>query len=99
MKRILTTLLIFCFVLCLLPVSAFAATGTYDLDELGMSIELPSDHVVFTRDIKANDPNLSAYGLTKDGLSSLMQERSIYLVPTKISSMRYHNMMTAPSGL
>jgi hypothetical protein len=79
MKRILTTLLIFCFVLCLLPVSAFAATGTYDLDELGMSIELPSDHVVFTRDIKANDPNLSAYGLTKDGLSSLMQERSIYL--------------------
>lgn len=79
MKRILTTLLIFCFVLCLLPVSAFASTGTYDLDELGMSIELPSDHVVFTRDIKANDPNLSAYGLTKDGLSSLMQERSIYL--------------------
>ena len=79
MKRILTTLLIFCFVLCLLPVSAFAATGTYDLDELGMSIELPSDHVVFTRDIKANDPNLSAYGLTRDGLSSLMQERSIYL--------------------
>lgn len=79
MKRILTTLLIFCFVLCLLPVSAFAATGTYDLDELGMSIELPSDHVVFTRDIEANDPNLSAYGLTKDGLSSLMQERSIYL--------------------
>lgn len=79
MERILTTLLIFCFVLCLLPVSAFAATGTYDLDELGMSIELPSDHIVFTRDIKANDPNLSAYGLTKDGLSSLMQERSIYL--------------------
>lgn len=79
MKRIITTLLIFCFVLCLLPVSAFAATGTYDLDELGMSIELPSDHIVFTRDIKANDPNLSAYGLTKDGLSSLMQERSIYL--------------------
>lgn len=79
MKRILTTLLIFCFVLCLLPVSAFASTRTYDLDELGMSIELPSDHVVFTRDIKANDPNLSAYGLTKDGLSSLMQERSIYL--------------------
>lgn len=79
MKRILTTLLIFCFVLCLLPVSAFAATGTYDLDELGMSIELPSDHVVFTRDIEANDPNLSAYGLTKEGLSSLMQERSIFL--------------------
>ena len=79
MKRILTTLLIFCFALCLLPVSAFAATGTYDLDELGMSIELPSDHVVFTRDIEANDPNLSAYGLTKEGLSSLMQERSIFL--------------------
>ena len=31
-----------CFLLC------FAANSTYELDELGMSIELPSDHVVFT---------------------------------------------------
>ena len=53
--------------------------STYDLEELGMSIEIPSDHVVFTRDIRSDDPNLSAYGLTKDDLFSPMLERSIYL--------------------
>lgn len=79
MKRILSVFLSFCLAVCLLTISAFATGNTYELDELGMSIELPPDYIVFTRDIKANDPNLSAYGLTKDGLSSLMQERSIYL--------------------
>ena len=79
MSRIFKVLLSFCLLFCLFPSYAFAANSTYELDELGMRIELPSDHVVFTRDIKANDPNLIAYGLTKDGLSSLMQERSIYL--------------------
>lgn len=79
MSRIFKVLLSFCLVFYLLPSHAFAANTTYELDELGMSIDLPSDHVVFTRDIKATDPNLSAYGLTKDGMSSLMLERSIYL--------------------
>ena len=79
MKRLFTVLLLCCLTCCLLPSSTFAAGNTYDLDKLGMSIELPSDYVVFTRDIKANDPNLSAYGMTKDGLYSLMLERSIYL--------------------
>ena len=40
---------------------------------------MPSDYVVFTRNISANDPNLSAYVLTKDVLSSLILERNIYL--------------------
>ena len=79
MKKSLSTLWIFFLAFCLLPMPAFAAGSTYVLDELGMSIEIPSDHVVFTRNIKSDDPDLSAYGLTKDGLSSLMQERSIYL--------------------
>lgn len=79
MKRFLKVLLSLCFVFCLLPSYALAANSTYELDELGMSIELPSDYVVFTRDIKSNDPNLRTFGLTKDEMSSLMQERSIYL--------------------
>lgn len=79
MKKFISTLLIFCLVICLLPMSVFAANSTYELDDLGMSIEVPSGHVVFTRDIKSNDPNLIAYGLTKEGMSSLMLERNIYL--------------------
>lgn len=79
MKRIFKILLSLCLSFCLLPSYAFAANTTYELDELGIRIELPSDYIVFTRDIKANDSNLIAYGLTKDSLSALMQERCIYL--------------------
>ena len=56
-----------------------AGTTTYSLYELELSVSLSSDYVVFTRDIKADDPNLSAYGLTKQGLSSLMSSQNIYL--------------------
>jgi len=51
----------------------------YALDELGMTVSMPSDYIVFLRDIDANDPNLAAFGLTKDSMSSLMNERNIYL--------------------
>ncbi|HPR39616.1 MAG TPA: hypothetical protein PKV62_01230, partial [Oscillospiraceae bacterium] len=64
----------------LISVPAYAVNaGEYELEELGLTVSMPSDYVVFTRNISANDPNLSAYGLTKDGLSSLMLERNIYL--------------------
>lgn len=94
-KILLNALLILYLAFCLLPVSALATNrtfdlhmgngviidlpNTYDLDELGMSIDLPDDLIVFTRNIKSNDPNLSAYGLTKDGLSSVMLEQNVFL--------------------
>lgn len=57
----------------LISVPAYAVNaGEYELEELGLTVSMPSDYVVFTRNISANDPNLSAYGLTKDGLASLM---------------------------
>ena len=79
MRKNLSVLLVFCLIFCMFPVLAFAENSTYDLSELGMSIEIPDNHIVFTRNIKSSDPNLSAYGLTKDSLSSLMLERDIYL--------------------
>ena len=79
MKRSLMVFLILCLAFILLSPAAFAAGNSYKLDELGMSIELPQDYVVFTRDIKSNDPNLSAYGLTRDALYSLMVDGCIYL--------------------
>lgn len=79
MKRLLMVLLTLCLFFSLFSPAAFAAGNIYKLDELGMSIELPQDYVVFTRDIKSNDPNLSAYGLTRDELYSLMVDGCIYL--------------------
>jgi len=80
MKRRLFTVLICCVLLFLLTIHAYAAgTKEYTLDALGMTVSMPSDYIVFLRDIDVNDPNLSAYGLTKDSMSSLMNERNIYL--------------------
>lgn len=79
MKRVVNIFLLCCLLCCLFPFSVLAADRTYKLEELGMSIDLPDDHVVFTRDISSDDPNLSVYGLTKDSLSSLMYEENIYL--------------------
>lgn len=78
MRKFLRALLMLCVIFCLLPVSVFAASSTYDLDALGMRIDIPSDLVVFTRNINADDPNLSTYGFTKDEFLSLMQEQDIY---------------------
>lgn len=59
---------------------AFATdTGLYQINELDMSIDIPNDYIVFTRDINANDPNLIAYGITKDSMISLMESGNIYL--------------------
>lgn len=67
----------------LIPLSGYAADrdtrDIYQLDALDMSVEMPSDYVVFTRDISAEDPNLDAYGLSKADMETLMEERSIYL--------------------
>lgn len=71
----------FCLALAFsFSVTAYASgTTEYALEELGVTVSLPSDYIVFTRDIDANDPNLAAYGFTKDSMSSLMSEKSIYL--------------------
>ncbi|MBR2483760.1 MAG: hypothetical protein IKB53_03345 [Oscillospiraceae bacterium] len=80
MDRFFRLLLSLCLVFCLLPVPAYAASSTaYILDDLAMYMELPSELVVFTRDTNADDPNLSAYELTEDSLSSYMEEESMYL--------------------
>ena len=68
MKRFLTTVFATLFVFCLLPLSACAADNTYYLDEPGMSIDLPSDYVVFTRETKENDRNVRTYGVIKPGI-------------------------------
>lgn len=76
----------FCFLILMLTLlfmmstTAFAASNeTYRLDELGLSIDIPSDYVVFTRDIADDDPNLSVYGLNKNDMSDLMESRNLYL--------------------
>lgn len=80
MKQKIINGLICSVLVILLSTSAYAAEVTeYSLEELGLSVSMPSEYIVFTRDIDANNPNLNAYELTKDGLSLLMEEKNIYL--------------------
>lgn len=78
MKRTCLSILMFMLLLSF-PVKAFAVSQTYSLDALGMSIDIPSEYVVFTRDIADDDPNLSAYGLSKNDMADLMESGNIYL--------------------
>lgn len=80
MKRIFKGVLLF-ICLCICTTAAYAS-GSKELevyDGLDMKISIPTELVAFTRDIDPDDPNLSAYGLTGEGLLALMEDSSIYL--------------------
>lgn len=56
-----------------------ADVRTYTLEALDMSVSIPANLVTFTRDMDAKDPNLAAYGFTKDHLYSIFLLQNIYL--------------------
>ena len=73
------------FLLSLLIILSSVTTATatntvqYELDDMNMSIEIPSNMTVFTRDIASDDPNLELFSITKEYLLSLYQNNDIYL--------------------
>ena len=79
MKRFCTFVLILIILLSMSTIAFAVINQSYSLDDLGMSIEISSEYVVFTRDISDNDPNLSAYGLNKKDLLEMMKSNNIYL--------------------
>lgn len=79
MKRFCSFILMLIILLSMSTTAFAASSKTYSLDDLGMSIDVPSEYVVFTRDIADNDPNLSTYGLNKEDLLDLMKSSNIYL--------------------
>ena len=72
------TLMLFFTSILSLNVSA-NDVSTYNLEDVGVTIDLPNDFAVFTRDIDPNDPNLELYGLTKESMETLMKNGNIYL--------------------
>lgn len=60
-------------------VSAFAASNTYYLDELGLELTIPSGYSTITKDTPASDPIFAKYGTTKDALISNFESNHIYL--------------------
>ena len=63
-----------------LPVVAYAAPGgVYELGELGISISMPENMLVFSRDIAEDDPDLPLIGMTKQQILDVMLDQDIYL--------------------
>lgn len=77
MKRTVSVFLAICLSLCLLPAAAFAESTSYYLDEVQMSIDIPAELIVVTRD--TDESELSKYGLSKEQFSAFMNEHSMYL--------------------
>lgn len=80
MKRTVSVFLAICLAFCLLPAAAFAESTSYYLDEVQMSIDLPSELVVFTRD--TDDSVYRQYGVSKEQISTILYDNSAYLLAT-----------------
>ena len=79
MKRIIGIIL-YCLILCFFSGPASGKDVTYDLKELGLSIAVPDDYIVFTRDTKKDDPHLKDYGFNKQTLLSYFIEKKYILM-------------------
>ncbi len=85
MKKI-TIFLYVLILFCISSVTTYSASinnsdsgNTYNIDEYGVSITIPSEYIVITRDIPDDDPNLSEIGLSKSEMLSLMISGNSYL--------------------
>lgn len=77
-----TIVLVISFIVLFSTVFSFAyadSDNSYYIKEFDMSISIPKEFVVFTRDIKSDDPNLAKFGVTRDSLVSNMKARDNYL--------------------
>lgn len=79
MKKIIAVVWTLSLLLGLITTALAVESTTYDLEELGVTIDIPNDYIVFTRDTPEDDPNYAAYGLTKESMDELFDQRSIYL--------------------
>lgn len=82
MHRIIRRILVIitAFLMSIFCITVIAAgTKTWDLDVVGISIDIPDDYVVFTRDTRSNDPNLEKYGFTKKDMDEILQAGNSYL--------------------
>lgn len=64
-----------------ISVSANAAGGTtVFIQEMDMSVVIPTEFDYFTRQVTSDDPNLKKYGITRDYVLSEMKSQGDYLV-------------------
>lgn len=78
MKKI-SAVLMALIISCCLANFAMAEAKLCTIEELYMTIEVPENYYIFTREIPEDDPNLKRLGLTADELSMHFRASGIYL--------------------
>lgn len=79
MKKIFT-IAISAILMLLSALSVSAATETYFIDELGISVNIPSGYIAVTRDTEYDATELEKFGYTKEDLVKTFEEEDVYLV-------------------
>ncbi len=54
-------------------------SNIYTIKEMGLSVSIPDDSIVFTRNIDINDPNLALLGVDGDTLRQIFIQKNAYL--------------------
>lgn len=78
-KRILSAVITVIILLFTFPVSVEASTVEYYIKEAGMTVSLPEEGAVFTRDMADDDPLFTMFGTTKTDIMNLFESQNIYL--------------------
>lgn len=73
------TLLLFLIAALLVFTVHAADTVNVRLDELGLNIDVPSNRLIYTRNMNPDDPALTEKGIDPAQLQQLLEERNIYL--------------------
>lgn len=79
MKKFLIVFLVLCMVLCFcMPVSAEPG-GIYRIEEAGMTVKIPQDWIVMTRNTPPSDENIARHYTDYTGMIEFMMEYDIYI--------------------
>lgn len=81
MKRFLMRILLCVMIISisLSQITVFAAAGTYHLEDLGLSVKIPLDYSVITRDTPSNAAIFSELGISHSTLMDQFETSGIYL--------------------
>lgn len=78
MKKI-TAMLMAIMLVSNLVIPARAASEEYVVSEMGISLEIPDEYIVFTRDMDKNDPAFADFDISKETLMDQFDTAHIYL--------------------
>ena len=78
-RRLFTVFLCLVLTLCLFATAAAADTVEYALDDIGVTVSLPSDYIVFTRDMPEDHPGLAELGFTREEMLELLSSDGSFL--------------------